>query len=463
VYFDDVAGSKIKKGRATWIIWLYAHIPLQIGVTAVGVAVKKAVHFDWQSPAPEAYRWLLLGSLALVYFSVAAVDSVTERRQAELSDRARVNVRWISGVLLLVLAPAGRAMSGGLLLALALAINVAQVLFDMIMAPFEAVEDPHLGARTTAEIVKEHKAGGRAAPRLRRDLTDAIRKGTPSELRRDLYFYFIEGSWARVFVAFALLFLASNIFFAGLYILEPGSISNADPESFMDAFFFSVQTMSTIGYGGLSPATAYGNLIVSIEAALSVIGVAIVTGLVFAKVSRPRSSVLFSKPILLTTIHGKRTLTFRVGNARGNEVVDASIDLTLLKDEITPEGQHFRKLHDLKLVRSRSPMFSLSWTVMHEIEEDGPLSDVDWTRPEEHIVGFIVTLMGHDGTYGQTVFARKTYDCGQIRQDEHFVDVVHQLEDGRLMVDYTRFHDTEPDEPAQSESGSDSDSDSDSG
>ena len=91
-------------------------------------------------------------------------------------------------------------------------------------------------------------------------------------------------------------------------------------------------------------------------------------------------------------------------------------------------------------------MFSLSWTVMHEIEEDGPLSDVDWTRPEEHIVGFIVTLMGHDGTYGQTVFARKTYDCGQIRQDEHFVDVVHQLEDGRLMVDYTRFHDTEPDE-----------------
>ena len=159
-------------------------------------------------------------------------------------------------------------MSGGLFLTLILAVNVAQVIFDMMMAPFEATEHMEIGQRSTAEIAREAIEAGKAQPRLRLpDASTAVRKGTPSELRRDLYFYFIEGSWTRVFAAFAFLFLIVNVFFAALYTLEPGSIANAGADSFADAFFFSVQTMSTIGYGSLSPGTPYGNFVVTVEAA----------------------------------------------------------------------------------------------------------------------------------------------------------------------------------------------------
>lgn len=446
VYFDDIAGSRIRKGRATWIVWLYAHIPLQMAITASGVALKKAVHFSWTEPAPSAYRWLLAGSLALVYASVAAVDSVTERRQAELSDRARVNARWISAVVLLVLAPAGRTMSGGLFFALVIVINVAQVVFDMMMAPLEEDAHTELGTRSMAEVVAERVRTGTGSGRPRRQLSEAVRKGTPSELRRDLYFYFMEGSWTRVFVVFAFLFLIANVFFAALYTLDPLAIEHARASSFADAFFFSVQTMSTIGYGALTPGNAYGNAVVTVEAGLTVIGMAIVTGLVFAKASRPRASVLFSKCMIITRMDGKKMLAFRAGNARGNEVVDASMTVSLLKDEVSPEGHHVRRLHDLKLRRQRSPMFILTWLALHEIDEQSPAASVDWEHPEQHLVSLVVTLIGHDGTYGQTIYARHVYYAEDIRVGHRFVDVIHELEDGRVMIDYTHFHDTIPDD-----------------
>jgi len=447
IYFDDIAGSHIRKGPFKWIIWLFAHIPIQASVTITGVAIKKAVGFSWDEPAPDGYRWLLAGAVAATLFSVSIVDSVTERRQAELSDRARVNARWISAVLLLILAPAGRTMSGGMFLTMVTVVLVAQVVFDMMMAPLEASEHAELGAKSTTELSEEASEGGKAV-RLQRDVSEAVRKGAPPELRRDLYFYFIEGSWTRVFVALVFVFLAANVFFAGLYTLEPGCIANAKTDSFAEAFFFSVQTMSTIGYGTLTPATPYGNAVVTAEAALSIIGVAIVTGLVFAKVSRAKASVLFSDSMVLTAMHGKPTLMFRVGNARGNEVVDATVNVTVLIDGTSPEGHHIRRLHDLELSRSRSPLFTLSWAVMHEIDDASPLAKVDWEEPEQHIMAFVVTLVGHDGTYGQTIYSRKNYYAADIRHNHKFADVMSELPDGRLMIDYSVFHDTVPLEEA---------------
>jgi inward rectifier potassium channel len=329
-------------------------------------------------------------------------------------------------------------------LVLVAAINVGQVVFDMMMAPLEHSEHMEREAKTTAEIARGREQGIKNQ-RRRRDITEAVIKGAPASLRRDLYFYFMEGSWTRVFVAFAFLFVLGNVFFAALYALEPGAVTGGS--SFADAFFFSVQTMGTIGYGVLSPATPLANAIVTAQSALSLIGLAIVTGLVFAKASRPRASVLFSNVLVTTTLRGKRILMLRVGNARGNEVVDASLSLTVLKDEISPEGHHLRRLHDLKLVRPRTPMFTLTWTVMHEIDDDSPLSGADLDDPEQNLM-FVATLMGHDGTYNQTIYARRMYYAESIRGDHHFVDVLHQLADGRMMVDYDKFHHTLPDEPA---------------
>lgn len=437
IYFDDVAGARIRRRRFASILWLYGHLPLQIAITAAGVGMSKAVFFSLDQPAPLAYRWLFAGTLGLVMFAVAAIDSVTERRQAELSDAWRVRVRVFTAIMFLLLAAAGDVLDGGVFVALCAALCVVQVAFDMMMAPEAETRESH-----ALPTIAERLRAGEEVPRPR-PVAEAVRKGTPSELRRDIYFYLMEGSWGRVLGAFTVLFLLLNVFFAALYTLEPGCIEGARPTSFADAFHFSIQTVSTIGYGAMNPATSYGHTIVAIEAAVGLFLVALATGLMFAKASRPRASVLFSRPLVVSDYNGAPHLIFRVGNARGNEVVDASITLSALVDEMTPEGQHLRRVHDLELVRSRTPVFSLSWVVMHPINESSPLYGAEWDADDCNVLLLIVTMTGHDGTYNETIYARHNYDVSDVRVGHRFVDVISQLADGRLLVDYERFHDTE--------------------
>ena len=452
VYFDDVAGARLRKGRFHWLIWFYAHLPLQMAIVALGVSVKKALAFSWDVSAPDGYRWLLAGTLGMVFASVAAIDSVTERKIAELSDRARVNARILSTVLLVVLAAAGRAMSGGLFLSLVIGLTLAQVVFDMMMAPLEEDAAGAASMVSLHDIAKERQDGTQRTVK-RRNLSEAIRKGAPSSLRRDLFFYVIEGSWTRVFALFAVAFVIVNLFFAGLYALEPGSIGGTHQDGFAAAFFFSVQTMSTIGFGGMTPATPYADALVAVEAATSMIGVAIVTGFMVAKATRPTNSALFSEVMVVTTLHGQPTLQFRVGNARGNEVVDARVTVSAVLDELSPEGHHFRRIHDLDLHRTRTPVFMLSWTVSHTLDEKSPLHGLKFGGEDGALMAIIVTLTGHDGTYGQTVYARHTYEPTDVRVGERFVDVLHQLDDGRLMIDYSKFHDTCAEELASEGAG----------
>ncbi|MEZ4462185.1 MAG: ion channel [bacterium] len=374
----------------------------------------------------------------MTFFSVGLIDSVTERRQAELSDRARVNVRFFSAIAILLLGQIGSSMSSGLFMGIVAIICLAQVIFDMMMAP---LEDNKVESLKVAEVARRREAG-EAVASGRRDISEAVRTGTPADLRRDFYFFFMQGSWTRLIFVLTFLYVVLNIVFAALYLLEPGSIK--PDQTFTDAFFFSVQTMAPIGYGVLSPATEYANMLVTAEAAFGIFGTALATGLMFAKASRPQASVLFSDVMVVNTRNGKPTLTFRAGNARGNEVVDASISVSALVDEISAEGDHIRRVLDLKLQRDRTPIFALSWSVMHVIDEDSPLFGIDFANPSSPLLAIIVTMIGHDSTYGQQTFARHMYTPDQIREKERFVDVMSQLEDGRLLIDFSKFHLTEP-------------------
>lgn len=441
IYFDDVAGSAIRQTQGAGIVWLYAHIPLQAGITATGVAIKKALFFDLTLPAPDGYRWLLAGTLATTLMSVALIDSVTERRQAELSDRVRVNVRVGSALGIVLLGAAGHTMTSFMFIAFLAALCVAQVIFDMMMAPLEATPVHH-HVTTTAELSRQARSSGRPVPRPKA-LARAVRQGTPSELRRDLYLFFLDGPWVRLGIALTFVYMLTNVCFAALYMLEPGCISGTETDSFTDAFFFSVQTMSTIGYGAFSPATDYAHTIVTIQAALSLTGVAVSTGLILAKVGRPQSGVLFSERIVIAERNGHRTLSLRMANAKGTEIVEASATLTALIDEISAEGEHMRVLHDLPLVRARSPLFNLTWTAMHVIDESSPLNGIDWERGADHVVFLVASLVGHDTTYGQTTHGRHYYAPGDVHEKARFVDVLGQLPDGRMVIDYSRFHDIE--------------------
>lgn len=452
IYFDDVAGSRIRAKPLAPYVWLYTHLPLTVSITAVGVAIKKAVAFDPLAPAVAKYAWLLCGALGLVFLSVAIIDSVTARRQSDMSDRARVNVRAASAFLVLLLAPAAPFMPAWAFLSLVAGACVLQVIFDLSMAPLAA--DPHAHHHDAQEVFERmrtrddeealaRQTEGAARPR-RWDVSQAVQKGTPNELRRDLYFHFMDGSWLRVFVSIGVAYLLSNVVFATLYMLEPPAVSGLSEGSFLDAFAFSVQTMTTIGYGAMSPASAYAHVLVTVEAAVGLLGVALVTGLVFAKASRPRTSVLFSDKVVIHDHDGVPTLVFRVGNARGNDLVEATIRVVAVKEGESSEGQKMRVLHDLALKRDTTPLFAITWTVMHPIDERSPLYGLTEDDLAQSLVALTCTLTAYDATYAQSTHARKLYYPEDIRSGHRFVDVISSLEDGRIMVDYEVFHDTVP-------------------
>ncbi len=282
-------------------------------------------------------------------------------------------------------------------------------------------------------------------PPIRRDPTQAVRIGVPATPLSDLYYELMRRRWAFLIGALTLSYLLVNVLFALLYMLDPGGLGSSASSGFGSAFAFSVQTFATIGYGAIAPQTTYANLLVTIEALSGIIFSAIATGLVFAKFSRPSARLVFSTPMVVTTRHGKRCLQFRVANARGNELVEAAVHITVLKTETSPEGHTIRRLHDLALERATSSLFALSWLVIHVIDEDSPLWGEDAASLAADEALFIVTLTGIDGTFAQSVHARHLYEFHDIRWDHRFVDVISPHSPGRVQLDMRRFHDVEPD------------------
>nr|WP_255216559.1 ion channel [Pseudenhygromyxa sp. WMMC2535] len=256
----------------------------------------------------------------------------------------------------------------------------------------------------------------------------------------DLYYLLLRGSWAWLISMFAGIYLLANLAFAGLYLLGGDCIAGARPGHFLDAFFFSVQTISTIGYGVMAPRTDYAELVVTVEAMLGVLGVALATGMTFAKFARPRAKVEFSRNILISPYDGRRCLYFRVLNVRGNDVVEAAIRVAVALDHVTTEGHSLRQLHELKLVRERTPLFRLSWLVIHEIDEHSPLAAVDLEDLYRGRTLFVITLTGLDGTFAQAVHARHIYVPQDVAFDHHFVDLIALLDDGRICFEYDKFH-----------------------
>ncbi|HWB75498.1 MAG TPA: ion channel [Nannocystaceae bacterium] len=283
-------------------------------------------------------------------------------------------------------------------------------------------------------------------PPLRRDPTQAVRIGVPMTPLSDLYYELIRRRWPFLLGVLTAAYLGVNVIFALLYMLDPVGLGGSASSGFGSAFSFSVQTFATIGYGAIAPQTTYANVLVTLEALSGIIFTAIATGLVFAKFSRPSARILFSTPMVVTQRHGKPCLQFRVANARGNELVEAAIHVSVLMTESSPEGHSLRRLHDLALERSTSSLFALSWLVMHVIDESSPLSGHDAASLAADEALIIVTLTGIDGTFAQSVHARHLYEFHDIRWNHRFVDVVSPHAPRRVQLDLTRFHDVEPEQ-----------------
>ncbi|MCC6748577.1 MAG: ATP-sensitive inward rectifier potassium channel 10 [Deltaproteobacteria bacterium] len=266
----------------------------------------------------------------------------------------------------------------------------------------------------------------------------------------DLYYFILTRPWPVFILLVALGFVAMNALFALAYTAQPGSIANLKENSVEEAFYFSVQTMATIGYGGMLPATRYGHLLVTVEALFGAIGFAVVTGMTFAKFARPSARVLFSRCAVVGLRDGVPHLMFRMANWRHNQVVEAQLRVLVLVSETTAEGEAMRRQLDLSLVRDRTPLFSLTWTAMHRIEEGSLFHGehaVERLRAAHAEV--ILSLTGLDESIGQTIHARHRYDVDEIVWGARFRDVLTVLPDGTREIDCRNFHEVLPLEPPQ--------------
>jgi inward rectifier potassium channel len=261
----------------------------------------------------------------------------------------------------------------------------------------------------------------------------------------DLYHRILTMPLWGLLLLLAAVYLTTNVLFAVLYLLQRDSIAGARPGSFADAFFFSVQTLGTVGYGLLTPRGLYANLLVTAETFCNLVIVAVSTGLIFTRVSRPTARVMFTKVAVVTEYEGVPTLMFRAANQRGNQVLEAEVTLHLARQVTTAEGHSMRQFQDLAVTRARSPLFMLSWLVMHRLDETSPLYGANEDTLASMGGEIIVALSGLDETFAQRIHARHSYLPHEILWSKRFADILSTAPDGRRVVDYRVFHDVHDD------------------
>ncbi|MDF5730591.1 MAG: ion channel [Rhizonema sp. PD38] len=261
---------------------------------------------------------------------------------------------------------------------------------------------------------------------------------------RDPYHLMLTIPWSGFLAIIALFYLMTNLMFGLAYFAGGDCVAHVKPGAFLDCFFFSVQTLATIGYGDMYPKTVYANAVVTLEAITGMVGVAVLTGLSFARFSRPTARVIFSHVAVIAPYDGVPSLIFRTANKRGNQILEAQLRVYLMRDDVTAEGRFIRRIYDLELLRNQTPTFSLSWAAIHPINESSPLYGM---TPESLIATkttIEISLSGVDETVVQLINARHTYSAQQILWNTRFVDIFHRTVDGHRYIDYNYFHNVEP-------------------
>ncbi len=269
-----------------------------------------------------------------------------------------------------------------------------------------------------------------------------LAEGLPVNVWSDLHHHAMTVRWPAFFAAFALGFVTINLVFASLYSLGDDPIANAKPGDFLDYFFFSVETIATVGYGDMHPRTIYGHVLATLATISGVSYLAVTTGLIFARFSQPRARLLFARNPVVTTHDGARVLMIRIANARQNAIAEASAKLWLIRTETTAEGASYRKFRQLPLTRDENPVFALTWTIMHVIDEDSPLHGFGAAEAAESDAAFVVTLNGYDETSSIAVHGRWNYAAADVVLDRDYADIIFPGEGGLMRIDYSRFHDT---------------------
>ena len=282
------------------------------------------------------------------------------------------------------------------------------------------------------------------AMRIRGSAFEVRKRGVSPFDLRDPYHLAVTLSWPA-FITMALVSLAViNIVFAALYLAQPGAVQNLAPGDLADAAFFSLETLATVGYGEMAPATRYGHSVAAAEIVVGMAFTAILTGILFVRFSRPKSKILFAEGVVVTPHNGRPTLMIRIANGRLTLLINARANVGVLMKSTSDEGLSFRGVHTLELTRSEIPIFPLTWTIMHVIDESSPLHGFDAERLVADDTRLFVSIEARDVSTAAQIHDVREFSCGTVRFDARYADMITRDADGRITADLTRLSATEP-------------------
>lgn len=280
------------------------------------------------------------------------------------------------------------------------------------------------------------------AIRIRSGRSDFLKINAARQDWRDGYHWVLSLTWPQFAMFLVASYIAINVVFATLYAVGDG-IAEMTPHSFPQAFFFSVETLATVGYGHMYPASVYGHVVVTVEIFIGMIWLAVITGLVFVRFSRPTARILFSNQIAHGNHNGKPTLSFRVANLRHTTMVEAKFRLTFSRDEKVLEGEEVRRFYQLPVYPQHMIRFPAALTIRHTIDRDSPLHGHSLETLEKCDAFFVASVTSIETVMAAEVQSQQDYSYSDVRWGERFVDIYKTNRDGNLVVDYARIHETE--------------------
>jgi inward rectifier potassium channel len=271
---------------------------------------------------------------------------------------------------------------------------------------------------------------------------EIITEGLRLSFWADISHRSMTASWPSFIAGAVLVFIVFNAGFATLYWIGDQPISNVARNDYLDYLYFSIETLSTAGYGDMHPQTHYGHFIAAVELFTGIFSMSLMTGLIFSRFSRPSARLLFANNPVIAIQDGEPTLMVRFANERHNIIGNATARLWVLKNTISKEGQSIRRFSELSLLKNEHPALALSWTLYHTLDETSPLHNLDADEMGAANIAIAVVVSGYDVVAAQTIHARKTYDHADIRFGQRYADILENLDDGRIRIDYGKFHDT---------------------
>jgi inward rectifier potassium channel len=260
---------------------------------------------------------------------------------------------------------------------------------------------------------------------------------------RDTYHLILTLSWPRFAAIVLAVYILINLVFASLYSFGGHCIAELPPGSFSGAFFFSVETLATVGYGHMYPDTFYGHCVTTVEIVIGMFGMAVITGLIFIRFSRPTARILFSKSVVVSPFDGVPTLMLRVANVRHVAMAEAEFRVMLFRNEPTKEDENVRRFYPLKLQFDHMIAFPVVLTLRHVIDESSPLYGMgpeDLQKSDTRLMASVVCI---DTVIPAPVQSATDYKYEDILWNRRFVEIYTETSDGRLTVDYGRIHNTE--------------------